>query len=95
MLKLILGRAGAGKTTAVLKRLCQAGQMRQQVLMVPEQQSHEAERALMPMGGTGPLSGLRSCPLADYAAVSFRPLAAWGSGSWTGAGVFCLCTGPQ
>ena len=53
MLKLILGRAGAGKTTAVLKRLCQAGQMRQQVLMVPEQQSHEAERALCQMGGNG------------------------------------------
>ena len=53
MVKLILGRAGAGKTTAVLKRLCQAGQMRQQVLMVPEQQSHEAERALCQMGGNG------------------------------------------
>ena len=26
MLKLILGRAGCGKTTTVLKRLCQAGQ---------------------------------------------------------------------
>ena len=36
MLKLILGRAGCGKTTTVLKRLCQAGQERRQVLMVPE-----------------------------------------------------------
>lgn len=58
--------------------------------MVPEQQSHEAERALCQMGGTGPLSGLRSCPLADYAAVSFRPLAAWGSGSLDGGGRLLL-----
>ena len=28
MLKLILGRAGSGKTTAVLQRLCRAGQER-------------------------------------------------------------------
>ena len=53
MLKLILGRAGVGKTTAVLKRLCQAGPARAQVLMVPEQQSHEAERALCRVGGDG------------------------------------------
>jgi ATP-dependent helicase/nuclease subunit B len=51
MLKLILGRAGSGKTTAVLRRLCQAGEGRAQVLMVPEQQSHEAERALCQVGG--------------------------------------------
>ena len=53
MLKLILGRAGCGKTTAVLSRLCRAGELRPQVLMVPEQQSHEAERALCKMGGDG------------------------------------------
>ncbi len=51
MLKLILGRAGCGKTTTVLKRLCQADQERRQVLMVPEQQSHQAERALCKAGG--------------------------------------------
>ena len=53
MLKLILGRAGCGKTTAVLERLCQAGRERRQVLMVPEQQSHQAERALCKAGGNG------------------------------------------
>jgi len=52
MLKLILGRAGSGKTTAVLDRLCKAGRERPQVLMVPEQQSHEAERALCRAGGS-------------------------------------------
>ena len=51
MLKLILGRAGTGKTTAVLTRLTEAGQRRKQVLIVPEQQSHEAERALCRAGG--------------------------------------------
>ena len=49
MFKLLLGRAGAGKTTAVLERLCKAGGG--QVLLVPEQQSHEAERALCAAGG--------------------------------------------
>ena len=53
MLKLILGRAGSGKTTKVLERLCRAGQERPQVLLVPEQQSHEAERALCRAGGDG------------------------------------------
>ena len=50
-LHLILGRAGAGKTTAVLKRLCANGAARPQVLMVPEQMSHETERALCRQGG--------------------------------------------
>ncbi len=49
MFKLLLGRAGAGKTTAVLERLCKAGGG--QVLLVPEQQSHEAERSLCAAGG--------------------------------------------
>ncbi len=51
MFRVILGRAGSGKTTAVLRRLVSAGKERPQVLMVPEQQSHEAERALCQAGG--------------------------------------------
>ena len=35
MFKLLLGRAGAGKTTAVLNRLCEASRERPQVLLVP------------------------------------------------------------
>ena len=49
MFKLLLGRAGSGKTTAVLSRLCKAE--REQVLLVPEQMSHEVERALCRTGG--------------------------------------------
>ena len=51
MFKLLLGRAGSGKTTAVLNRICQAEGARPQILLVPEQQSHEAERALCAAGG--------------------------------------------
>ena len=51
MFKLMLGRAGSGKTTAVLNRLCEAGADRPQVLLVPEQMSHETERALCAAGG--------------------------------------------
>lgn len=51
MLKLIMGRSGTGKTTAVLRRMCQEGKERPQVLMVPEQQSHEMERMLCQVGG--------------------------------------------
>ena len=50
MFKLLLGRAGSGKTTAVLNRICQAEGARPQILLVPEQQSHEAERALCAAG---------------------------------------------
>ena len=53
MLKLILGRAGSGKTTAVLQGICRPGQTKRQILMVPEQQSHEMERALCRFGGDG------------------------------------------
>jgi len=52
-LKILYGRAGTGKTTQVLSRLCKAGEVRPQVLIVPEPQSHETERALCKMGGPG------------------------------------------
>ena len=66
MLKLILGRAGSGKTTAVIGRICRAGQERPQLLLVPEPQSHETERALCAAGGDG---------ISSYAEVlSFRRL---------------------
>ena len=53
MLKVILGRAGSGKTRAVLEGICRQPQQRRQVLIVPEQQSHQAERALCRAGGDG------------------------------------------
>ena len=53
MLKLILGRSGAGKSTKIYQRLCAQGSSRPQVLVVPEQSSHETERALCRAGGNG------------------------------------------
>ena len=51
MLRLVLGRAGTGKTTAVLDGLCAQGGEREQLLIVPEQYSHEMERTLCARGG--------------------------------------------
>ena len=53
MLKLILGRSGAGKSTKIYQRLCAQGSSRPQVLVVPEQNSHETEWALCRAGGNG------------------------------------------
>ena len=50
MLNLLLGRAGTGKTHALLEAIAaQCG--RPQVLIVPEQHSHNMERQLCAMGG--------------------------------------------
>lgn len=48
MLHLILGKAGTGKTTAVMAAIRRAVEERRggQILLVPEQYSHEAEREL-------------------------------------------------
>lgn len=46
MLKLILGRSGTGKSTRVFSGIPDRGTQRPQVLLVPDQSSHEAERAL-------------------------------------------------
>ena len=53
MLKLILGRSGTGKSTQVYRRMCREGEQRPQILLVPEQNSHEAERRLCEVGGNG------------------------------------------
>ncbi len=51
MLKLLLGRAGTGKTTAILKTIAAEAAHRPQVLIVPEQHSHDAERHLCAVAG--------------------------------------------
>ena len=55
MVRLILGRAGAGKTARILQEIAQLVQSRQDgaVLLVPEQYSHEAERELCRAAGDG------------------------------------------
>ena len=53
MLKLLLGRAGTGKTTEILGTMAREGERRPQLLIVPEQHSHDAERQLCAVGGNG------------------------------------------
>lgn len=51
MVKLLIGRAGAGKSQAILDRMAAAHQERRQILIVPEQYSHRAERRVCAVGG--------------------------------------------
>ena len=51
MLHLLLGRAGAGKSASILGRIARSGGARRQLLIVPEQASHETERRLCAVAG--------------------------------------------
>lgn len=51
MVTLLIGRAGAGKSQAVLDRMTAAHRARRQILIVPEQYSHRAERRVCAVGG--------------------------------------------
>ena len=50
-LNLLLGRAGCGKTAAVLGAIAASGGARRQILIVPEQHSHDTERRLCEAAG--------------------------------------------
>lgn len=51
MLKLLLGRAGSGKSTEILRRIAASAGARRVLLIVPEQASHETERRLCAVAG--------------------------------------------
>ena len=51
MLELLLGRSGTGKTEELFRRIAAGGPEHPQVLIVPEQHSHDAERQLCALGG--------------------------------------------
>ena len=51
MLKLLLGRAGTGKTARILRAIAGQSGGRPQLLIVPEQHSHDMERRLCAEGG--------------------------------------------
>ncbi len=51
MLKLLLGRSGTGKTTAMLQAIAAHREGKPQILIVPEQHSHNMERELCVQGG--------------------------------------------
>ncbi len=76
MLKLLLGRAGAGKSSAILRRI--AGGEGRACLIVPEQASHEAERRLCAVGGDG--TSLRS-EVLSFTRMAARIFAQAGGGA--------------
>ncbi len=51
MLKLLLGRAGTGTSAALLHAVAQNGGARPQLVIVPEQASHDTERDLCAAAG--------------------------------------------
>lgn len=51
MVTLLIGRAGTGKSRAVIDRMAAAHRERRQILIVPEQYSHRAERRVCSVGG--------------------------------------------
>ena len=53
MLKLLLGRAATRKSTALLRRIAQESTRRPQLLIVPEQHSHDSERRLCAAAAIG------------------------------------------
>lgn len=53
MLTLLLGRAGSGKSTRIMEDIRRNGVSRPQILLVPEQASHETERRLCEINGNG------------------------------------------
>ncbi len=75
VLKLILGRAGTGKSTLVLERIREGMKTRPQILIVPENMSHESERALAMV--CGPQGCLRAEALT-FTLLSNRVLQAAG-----------------
>lgn len=51
MLKLLLGRAGTGKSSALFRAMAEEEKRRPQILIVPEQHSHDSERRLCALAG--------------------------------------------
>lgn len=51
MVKLLLGRGGTGKSQRIFAQMAENAARRRQILIVPEQHSHRAERRLCSVGG--------------------------------------------
>ncbi len=51
MVQLLIGRGGAGKSERLFAQMAQSAPHRRQILIVPEQYSHRAERRLCSVGG--------------------------------------------
>lgn len=53
MLNVLIGRARSGKSTRIMEEIRGNGVLRRQILLVPEQASHETERRLCETNGNG------------------------------------------
>ncbi len=69
MLTLLLGRAGTGKTNAILSRLGEDAKVRPQLLIVPEQYSHDTERRLCKARGN---AGARRAEVLSFTRLYSR-----------------------
>ena len=76
MLHLILGRSKTGKTTELLRAIGENGPKRQQILIVPEQYSHETERRLCSQVGNRSAAW---CEVLSFTRLANRVFSAVGS----------------
>ena len=88
MLKLLLGRSGTGKSAELLGRIRESGGVRAQVLIVPEQHSHDSERQLCAVAGNQSARYAEVLSFTRLAGRSSPPMAVWPPRRWTRAGVF-------
>lgn len=78
MLRLWLGRAGSGKSSAVLREMALLPAEKRAYLIVPEQASHEAERWLCREGGDGVSL---HCEVLSFTRLAARVFAEAGGGA--------------
>lgn len=96
MLRLIIGRAGTGKTAAVIKEIARSVALGQggRILIVPEQYSHEAERELC--AACGDRLSLYG-EVLSFTGLARRVEATVGGGAagiWTRGAGFCVWLWP-
>ena len=89
MLKLLLGRAGTGKSTALFQAMAEEGKRRPQLLIVPEQHSHDAERRLCALAGNAASLHTEVLSFTRLASRVFSVAGGLGSLLWTQGGVCC------
>ena len=75
MLKLLLGRSGTGKSAELLGRIRESGGVRAQVLIVPEQHSHDSERQLCAVAGN---QSARYAEVLSFTRLAGRVFSAYG-----------------
>lgn len=75
MLNLLLGRSGTGKSTELLRRIGESRGEHPQVLIVPEQHSHDTERRLCTLAGN---QASRYAEVLSFTRLAGRVFSAYG-----------------